>query len=342
MAIVFNSQDMKAYTLNKYGENEHLQLSELSAPRISDNQVLVEIHAAGINPLDLRIKSGEFKRSIPYKLPLILGHDMAGVVIQVGSKVKGFKPGDQVYSRVADFRIGTLAEYIAVNESDVAIKPKRISMEEAASLPLVALTAWQAFVEIAKLQKGQRVFIQAGSGGLGTMAIQLAKYLGATVATTTSAKNFELVKQLGADVAIDYTTTDFATQLKNYDLALHSQDRPTLEKSLRITKPGGATVSVAGPPDLAFAKQHGMSKLMRIIVYFLSRKIVKVAKVRKVKYSFLYMRASGQQLAEISKLVDAGFIRPVVDRVFSFEHTNEAMEYVDKGKARGKVVVKIK
>ncbi len=333
---------MKAYIINRYGEKESLQLAELPMPEISASQVLVEIHAAGINPLDLRLRSGEFKRSIPYRLPLILGHDMAGRVVRVGAKANKFKVGDEVYSRVADFRIGTFAEYIAVNEEDLALKPKQVTMEQAASLPLVALTAWQAFVGQAKLRAGQRVFVQAGSGGLGTIAIQLAKHLGATVATTTSAKNAELVKGLGSDVVVDYTSQDFAEQIKDYDLFLHSHDRATLEKSFQVIRPGGRIVSVAGPPNPAFAKQAGMSWMVQLIFYWMSRHIMRLAHKQNIHYSFLYVRANGQQLSEISTLVDAGAIKPVIDSVFPIARVNEALDYVQKGRARGKVVLKVR
>lgn len=333
---------MKAYTINRYSKEEKLQLTEVSKPVAKENEVLIEIHSASINQLDAKLKTGAFKMLLPYKFPLILGHDVAGIVTHVGTNVKQFKVGDKVFARPADFHIGAFAEYIAVNENDVALKPNNISMEEAASIPLVALTVWQAFVEKANWKKGQKVFIQAGSGGVGTIAIQLAKHLGATVATTTSANNFELVKSLGADVAIDYKTQDFETILKDYDLVLHSQDAKTLEKSLRILKPGGKVVSISGPPDTTFAKEIGLSWLMRTAIYFLSRKVTKQVKMRGVDYSFLFMKANGKQLSEIGKLIEDGVIRPVVDKVFSFEQMNEAMDYVERGRAKGKVVVKVK
>lgn len=179
---------MKAFQIRKYDKKAALLLAEVPRPSVKDNEVLVEVQASGLNLLDSKIKSGELKTILPYQFPLILGHDAAGTVIQVGKNVKHFKVGDPVYARPADFHIGTFAEYIAINENDLALKPKNISMEEAASIPLVALTAWQALVEIGNVQKGQKVFIQAGSGGVGTIAIQLAKYLGATVATTASEK----------------------------------------------------------------------------------------------------------------------------------------------------------
>ncbi len=333
---------MKAFTITRYSKEGILQLVDLPQPIIKENEVLVEIHAASVNQLDVKISTGEFKLLLPYKFPLILGHDVAGIITKVGSKVSRFKVGDEVFARPADFKIGTFAEYIAVNENDVALKPKNITMEQAASFPLVALTVWQAFVEKAKLKKGQKVFIQAGSGGVGTIAIQLAKHLGATVATTTSADNFDLVKSLGADIVIDYKTQDFETILKDYDLVLNSQDGKTLEKSLKILKSGGKVISISGPPDATFAKEIGLSWFMKTAVFFLSRKVKKQAKKLNVNYSFLFMQANGKQLSEISSLIEAGVIRPIIDKVFPFEQTNEAMSYVASGRAKGKVIVKVK
>ncbi|HEV8590612.1 MAG TPA: NADP-dependent oxidoreductase, partial [Pyrinomonadaceae bacterium] len=279
---------------------------------------------------------------LPYRTPFVLGHDVAGVVTKVGSRVQRFKVGDEVYARPADHRIGTFAEFIAIDEKDVAIKPKEISMEEAACIPLVGLTAWQALIEKAELKKGQKVFIQAGSGGVGTFAIQLAKHVGATVATTTSADNFDLVKSLGADVVIDYKKDDFEKILHDYDLVLNSQDAKTLEKSLRVLKPGGKLISISGPPDPDFAKEIGLSWILRPVMTFLSYGIRRKAKNRNVNYAFLFMRASGSQLNEITSLIDSGIIRPVVDRVFPFESTKEALAYIEGGRAKGKVVVKVR
>src|SRR5438876_67838 len=191
---------MKAFVVDKYSKKGVLRLADLPAPVLQDNDVLVEVHAAGVNLLDSKIRTGEFKLIQPYRPPFILGHDVAGTIVRVGSKVRKFKPGDAVYARPRDGRIGTFAEFIAINEADLALKPKNLSMEEAASIPLVGLTAWQVLVDRADLKKGQKVFIQAGSGGVGTFAIQLAKHLGATVATTTSGSNVEMVRNLGADV----------------------------------------------------------------------------------------------------------------------------------------------
>jgi NADPH:quinone reductase-like Zn-dependent oxidoreductase len=333
---------MKAFIIDGYSKKSPMRLGEMPKPEFRDNDVLIEVHAAGLNLLDSKIKSGEFKLILPYRMPLVLGHDVAGVVIQVGSRVRQFKVGDEVYSRVPDHRIGTFAEFIAVNENDVAPKPRNITMEEAASIPLVGLTAWQALVERAHLKKGQKVFIQAGSGGVGTFAIQLGRHIGATVATTTSSVNTDLVKGLGADIVIDYKKDDFEKVLQNCDVVLHSQDAVALEKSLRVLKSGGTLISISGPPDPAFAKGIGAPWFVSLIVRLLSAGVRKKATRRDLKYSFLFMRADGHQLREITRLIEAGSIHPVMDRVFPFESTNEALAYVESGRAKGKVVVKIK
>ena len=332
---------MKAHVLRRYGKKRALQLADMPTPELRDDEVLVRVHAAGVNQLDSKLRDGEFKLILPYRLPLVLGHDVAGEVVKVGARVRQFKPGDEVYARADDFRIGTFAEFVPVKEASLALKPKALTMEEAASVPLVALTAWQALVVKANLKKEQKVFIQAGSGGVGTFAIQLAKHLGATVATTTSAANAALVKSLGADVVIDYRTQDFEDVLSNYDVVLNSQDATTLEKSLRVLKMGGKLISISGPPDPEFGKQIGAPALVRLVMRLLSAGIRRRAKSRGVAYSFLFMKASGSELSEITRLFEAGVIRPVVDRVFPFESTNEALAYVEAGRAKGKVVVKL-
>ncbi|MBZ9681900.1 MULTISPECIES: NADP-dependent oxidoreductase [unclassified Mesorhizobium] len=333
---------MKAFVVDKYQKKGALRLAEMPEPDPRDDDVLVEIHAAAVNLLDAKVRDGEFKPILPYRPPFILGHDVAGIVVRVGSKVRGFKPGDEVYARPRDGRIGTFAQSIAMNEADVALKPKNLSMEEAASIPLVGLTAWQVLVEKAKLRKGQKVFIQAGSGGVGTFAIQLAKHLGATVATTASAASTDLVKSLGADIVVDYKKDDFENVLQGYDVILNSQDAKTLEKSLRVLKPGGKLISISGPPDSDFARKQGLNIVLRLIVGLLSRGIRRKAKRAGVDYSFLFMWAQGDQLGKITSLIESGAVRPVVDRVFPFEQTNEALAYVGTGRAKGKVVIKVR
>lgn len=330
---------MKALILDNYGKTPVLRFGDMPEPEVKADDVLVRVHAAGVNLLDSKIAQGEFKPILPYRLPLIMGNDVAGTVVRVGSRVQRFKPGDEVYARPDKARIGTFATSIAMNQADVALKPANLDMTEAASIPLVALTAWQALVEIAGLRKGQKVLIHAGSGGVGTIAIQLAKHLGATVATTTSASNVELVKSLGADIVIDYKTAHFEEVLSDYDVVLNSLDADTLQKSLRVLKPGGKLISISGPPDAAFAREIGLNWVMKLVMAFLSRGIRRKAKGRGVTYSFLFMRADGAQLGEITALVEAGHIRPVIDRVFPFAATAEALAYVATGRAKGKVVV---
>lgn len=333
---------MKAFVLDRYGKKGVLRSAEMPIPSLRDDEVLVEVHAAGVNLLDAKIRDGEFKLILPYRLPLVLGHDVAGVVVKTGPKVRQFKVGDEVYARTDDFRIGTFAEFVPVKEVSLALKPGNLTMEEAASIPLVGLTAWQALVEKAELKKGQQVFIQAGSGGVGTFAVQLARHLGATVATTTGTSNVEFVKRLGADVVVDYRKQDFEDILRGCDVVLNSQDGKTLEKSLRVLKRGGKLISISGPPDPEFGKAIAAPGFVRLVMRLLSAGIRRRARARGVGYSFLFMRADGGQLREITRLIEAGAIRPVIDRVFPFASTNEALAYVEAGRAKGKVVIKLK
>ncbi|CAN7177042.1 NADP-dependent oxidoreductase [Bosea sp. LjRoot90] len=333
---------MKAFIVDRYRKKGALRLGEMPQPALRDDDVLVEVHAAGLNLLDSKVRDGEFKLILPYRPPFILGHDVAGTVVRVGSKVRRFKPGDEIYARPRDGQVGTFAEFIAMNEADVALKPKDLTMEEAASIPLVGLTAWQVLVERAGLRKGQKVLIHAGSGGVGTFAIQLAKHLGATVATTTSTANVALVESLGADVVIDYKTQDFEKVLSGYDVVLNSLDGDTLQKSLNVLKPGGKLISISGPPDPDFAREQGLNWFLRQVMRALSFGIRRKARARRISYSFLFMRANGEQLRQITSLIEAGIIRPVMDRVFPFEATNAAMAYIEAGRSKGKVVVKLR
>ncbi|MGO4338873.1 NADP-dependent oxidoreductase [Labrys sp. KB_33_2] len=333
---------MRSFLIDRYTKGGVLRLSESPEPALLANDVMVEIRAAGVNLLDSKIRDGEFKLILPYRVPLVLGNDVAGVVVRVGANVRRFKPGDEVYARPAQDRIGTFAEYIAMDEADVAIKPNNLSMIEAASIPLVALTAWQTLVERAELQKGQKVLIHAGSGGVGTIAIQLAKHLGAHVATTTSTANIALVKSLGADVVVDYKKDDFEKVLQGYDVVLNSLGKDTLEKSLAVLKPGGKLISISGPPDPDFARQNGSGWLLQQVMRLLSSGIRRKSRRQKISYSFLFMTANGGQLGKITSLIEAGGIRPVIDSVFPFERTNEALNYVETGRAKGKVVVAVK
>ena len=333
---------MKAFMVARYSKREPLRAGDVPEPELGDDEVLIQVHATAVNQLDSKLRNGEFKLILPYRTPFVLGHDVAGVVVRVGSRVRQFKSGDEVYARPDDFRIGTFAEFVAVKEDSVAFKPRNLTMEEAASIPLVGLTAWQALVEKAKLGKGQKVFIQAGSGGVGTFAIQLAKHLGATVATTASEGNAALVKSLGADVVIDYRKDAFEERLRDYDVVLNSQDGKTLEKSLGVLKPGGYLVSISGPPDPQFAENIRAPWFVKQVMRALSFRVRRQARRLMIHYAFLFMKASGSQLRQIAQLIESGAIRPVVDKVFPFESTNEALAYVESGRAKGKVVIKVR
>ena len=330
---------MKAFAIDRY--KGALTRRDLPDPMPGPNDVVVAIAATSVNPIDLKLRDGAFKAILPKKMPLILGGDLAGVVLAVGANVRRFKVGDEVYAHPDSDRIGTFAERIAIGEADLALKPVSLDMAHAASLPLVALTAWQVLVERAQVKPGHKVLIHAGSGGVGTIAIQLAKHLGASVATTTSTGNVDLVRNLGADVIVDYRKDDFTKVLSGYDVVLNSLGPDVLEKSLSVLKPGGKLVSISGPPDPAFGRQIGANWFVRQLLGLLSSKIRTKAERQGVDYSFLFMRADGAQLAEIAKLVDAGTIRPVIDSVFGFAETPAAMARVASGRARGKVVIQV-
>ena len=332
---------MKAYLLARYGSNKEIMAAEVPEPTLNANDVLIQVQAASVNPVDYKIRDGQLKQVLPLRFPHILGNDAAGVVARVGAEVTQFKPGDEVYARVDMDRMGAFAEYVAVNEAAVAPKPTSSTMEEAAAMPLVALTAWQALLDVGKLQRGQRVLIHAGSGGVGTVAIQLAKHWGAFVATTTSTPNVEWVQKLGADLVIDYKKEAFESVLEGYDLVLDTLGGEALAKSFQILKAGGKVISVSGPPDPQFAKDQGMNWFLQQILGLLSFRVRRLAKKHQASYSFLLMQPSGAQLRELGSLMDAGIVRAVVDRVFPFAATKEALAYLETGRAKGKVVVRV-
>jgi len=331
---------MKAWVVPKY--KRPLELAERPEPSIGDHDVLVDIAAAGVNPVDGKVQRGEFRSIVPSKPPFVLGHELAGEVVAVGSQVTRFAVGDEVYGRPRSGRSGTFAEYLAVHEDDLAHRPKTVSMAEAASVPLVALTAWQALVERANVQPGQKVLIHAGSGGFGTYAIQLAKHLGATVATTTGTTNVRWVKDLGADVVIDYRTQRFENHVSGYDVVLDTQSGDTLARSLTVLKPGGLAIGISGPPDPAFAAELDKRFPLLPVFALLSLKTRRAAKRLGVRYSFLFMHADGAQLEKLAALIDAGTLRPVIDRTFPFDQTPDALAYVEAGRSKGKVVITIK
>ncbi|WP_298210693.1 NADP-dependent oxidoreductase [Acidovorax sp.] len=328
---------MKAFIVEKYGKNG-LRAADVPAPEVGPQDVLIRIGAVSINPLDKMVRNGEFKLLLPYKTPFVLGHDLAGTVTQVGAEVRDFKIGDEVYARPRDLRIGAFAEFIAIHHADIALKPPSLTMEEAAALPLVALAAWQALVELAQIKPGQKVLVHAGAGGLGSTVIQLAKHLGAYVATTANGKDAQRLRGLGADEVIDYTKADFAREISGYDFVLDALGGDNLAKSLTVLKPGGLAVSVVGPPDAAFAAKIGRP-LLKPVMALLSLRVRAQARKLGVRYAFFFMRADGAQLKTLAALYDAGTLRPVLDRTFPFDETLDAIAYVEQGRAKGKVVV---
>jgi alcohol dehydrogenase len=332
---------MRAMVIERYGKVP-MRMAEMPTPEIGEYEVLAEIHAASINPVDFKIRDGKVKLLVQYKMPLILGNDFAGVVAKVGAKVTRFKVGDEIYARPRKSKIGTFAEYIAIHEDDIALKPKNLSFEEAASIPLVGLTNYQALTDILHLQKGQKILIHAGAGGVGTFAIQLAKLMGATVATTASVAGENLVKSLGADEMINYKTEKFEEILENYDAVFDTLGGEILEKSFEVIKSGGKIVSVSGVPNARFAKEYGSGFFKTLLFSAASHKLTALEKKHHVQYTFLFMKPSGEQLRIIANFIETGKIKPIIDRVFPFENAQKAMEYAESGRAKGKIIVKIK
>lgn len=330
---------MKAFVVTRYGP-DGVHARDVPVPRVGHDDVLVKVRAASVNPLDKMVRNGDFKQLIKYKPPFVLGHDVAGVVTSIGGGVQGFAVGDEVYARPRDLRIGTFAEYIAIDRNDVAHKPESLTAHEAAAVPLVALAAWQILVDVANVQPGQKVLVHAGAGGLGSTIIQLAKHLGADVATTVNGSRAELARDLGADVVIDYTAEDFVDIISGYDLVVDSLGGDSLLKSLTVLKPAGLAIGVTGPPDADFARQVNAPKSFEFVMAFLSRKVRKAAKKLGVRYKFFFMKASGTQLHALATLYDEGHLRPVIDSTFRFDQTLDALAYVESGKAKaGKVVI---
>jgi len=330
---------MQAIIIERYG-NYPLKLADIPVPAVGDHDVLAEIHAASVNPLDLLVRDGKVRILQKIDMPHVLGYDFAGVVIQAGRKVRKFKVGDEIYGRPS--KGGAFAEYISVNEDDIAFKPRNLTFEEAASIPLVGLTSYQVLHEKMKLKAGKKVLIQAGSGGLGTFAIQLAKAMGLYVATTASEAGAQLVKSLGADRIINYKTEQFDTLLQDYDAVLDTKGGETLEKAFKVVKPQGQIVSVVGPPNARFGEDEKVGFIKTNLFRLVARKITKLEKKHNVKYSFWFMKPNGRQLEILTKWIESGKIKPVIDRAFPFEEAQKAIEHSESGRAKGKLILKIK
>jgi len=307
---------MKAIVIKDYGEK--VEILEVPKPKLIEDSVMIEVHAASINPIDNIVRAGYMKDMMPISFPYIMGYDVSGVVTAVGGKVTKFKKGDQVYSRPNQEDAGSLAEYNVVKEDELALKPKKLSYEEAASIPLTGLTALQALTVKGNLQKGQKVLIHAGSGGVGTHAIQIAKHIGADVAVTTSRANFEMVKKLGADVVINYKTQKFEEELSGYDLVFDTMGGEIMKNSFKVLKEGGSMVSIKGQDTEDLAKKY------------------------KVHFESFFMWPSGEMLSHLTDLFNDGILKPTIDRSYAFEEVQEAYDYLQRGHAKGKVVIKIK
>jgi NADPH:quinone reductase-like Zn-dependent oxidoreductase len=336
------TQTMKALTFKRYGKSPDIGFADLPRPALKANEMMVQVHAASVNPIDNMIMTGIFKPVLHFQLPATLGSDLAGVVIEVGGDVTRFKPGDAVFANIFDLGTGAIAAFAVVPESAAALKPANLDFVQAASIPLVGLTSWQALKECANLRAGQKVFIPAGSGGIGTFAIQLAKHLGAKVGTTTSTGNVELVRRLGADEVVDYKKQAFEQVLRGYDAVLGTVRGDAIEKSIGVLRPGGVIVSLVGPLDAAFARARQLNFFLTFVFGLMSRKIMRLAKKRDITYSFLFAHPDGAQLAEIGKLLETERIQPVIDKVFPFEQAKEALDYLAQGRSKGKVVVNIR
>ena len=304
---------MRAVAYQNY--NSNIEIIEVEKPKLQDKSVLVEVHAAGINPIDNILHAGYLQQMLELSFPHIMGYDVSGIVVEVGKDVRSVKVGDEVFARPNQEDAGSIAEFARVHENELAIKPKNMSHIDAASVPLAGLTAWQALVTKGNINRGDKVLIHAGSGGVGTFAIQIAKYFGAEVTTTTSSKNEDLVKSLGADLVIDYTTQSFENELSNYDLVIDAIGGDTLTKSFKVLKKGGRLVSIKGQDTENLAKEYG------------------------VNFEWFFMSPDGEMLTEIASLISQGTIKTVIDSTYSMKQAPEAFELLAKGRAKGKIVI---
>lgn len=332
---------MRAAFIRHYGNNDAIEISDLPMPSVGPRDVLIRVRAASVNPVDYKIRGGQLKAILPLKFPLILGSDCAGVVEKCGTEVEAFRPGDAVFTRLEKTRIGAFAEFAVADQDLIAMKPANLDFNQAAAIPLAGLTAWQVLFDVGNLQPGQKVLIHAGSGGVGTFAIQLAKHAGAFVATTCSARNVALMKSLGADVVIDYKTQHFDSLLADYDLVFDTIGGDTQQRSFSVLKRGGALITIAGIPTAEFGREWGVNPVVRMVMGFKSRKSNQLAKQRGVNFKYIFMHPSGGQLRQLAALVEAGKIRPVMDKCFDLDHLRDALNYSESGRAVGKVTVTI-
>lgn len=333
-------ETMKAMAVREYG-NHPVQMIEMPVPKVGNEEVLVRVKAASVNPIDFKVRDGDLKAIMKHKFPLVLGSDLAGVVEKVGKAVTKFKVGDKVYGRPRNGRMGTFAQYYAIDQHDIARMPMNLDFVEAASIPLVGLTAYQAFHEVMGLKAGDKVLVEAGSGGVGSFAIQLGRVMKLHVATTVSERGEALVKQLGANEIINYKQQNFWDVLSDYDGVFDLLGGKNLDEAFTILKPGATIASLVGPPTVEYADELHLSLLKKVAVWVMSRNVRKLSKKYDVNYQFFLMHASSEQLSIIANLIEEGEIKPVIDKVFPFHDTQKALELSEQGHAQGKIVVKI-
>ena len=334
---------MKSLMITKYGDiNSSLEEQEIAKPALEENQILIKTYSSSFNPMDHMIVAGDYKALGKVSFPVGIGRDVSGIVDEVGKNVKKFKKGDKVYSRINENHVGTMAEYVVSNVKDTALMPSNLSFDESASIPLVGLTTYQALEDIAKLSKGENILIHAGSGGIGTFAIQLAKHLGAHVTTTTSTKNISFVRDLGADKVIDYTSENYLDEGAVFDVVYDTLGGNYTLDSFKVLKDGGRVVSIKGTVDNITAQQLGLNKFVQMILAFQGRKVFKTASKMNAMYRFFLMSPNGDQLKKIAKMYESGAIKPIIDKTYKFAEAIQALEYLSKGHARGKVIVKIR
>lgn len=330
---------MKAFVLETYGEP--LRAIEMPEPVPAPHEVLVRMVASGVNHADERTRLGEFKAVFRLDLPKVMGGELSGEVIAIGEDVTGFGLGDRVYGYTGVVGMGTWAEVVAVDAAALAPAPSSIPLADAAALPVVALTAWQALVTLGRIQPGQTVLVHGGAGGVGSAVIQLAKHLGATVATTVSADSADIVSALGADIVIDYRSEDFVARLADtpVDIVIDTQGGTITTRSLQVLRRGGLVVGISGTPDPHLADQAGAGRVVKFVLTALSFRLWRQARRLGVRYRFLLIQPDGEALATLAGLVDDGVLHPVVDRVLPFDDTLAALNQLLTGRTRGKVLV---
>jgi NADPH:quinone reductase-like Zn-dependent oxidoreductase len=333
---------MISLMIKKYGDLEQsLEFQEIPVPVIQPNQLLIRTQAASFNPLDYKIVRGDFKAVRKIQFPQGIGRDVSGIVEKIGKSIKGFKVGDKVFSRIDENLVGTMAEYVVSNEKDVALMPSNLSFNEAASIPLAGLTAYQSLVDVAQLSSQENVLIYAGSGGVGTIAIQLAKHLGAYVTATTSTKNVDMVKKLGTDEVIDYTKENFQEQGKQFDVVYDTLGGEHTLNSFKVLKPGGRVISIAGDLDDITAKQLKLNRFIRFLLSLKVKKVINTASKLDASYRFHLMSPNGNQLQKLAELYESEIIKPIIDKTYIFMESIQALKYLSKGHAKGKVVVQM-